>query len=261
MSGASGYRITIIGSGRVASNLAHAFHKKGISINEIYSRTIERARLLSNQIPTSIPTSSLDFRTSRSNIFIVAVNDRAIGELAQSIKLPAHAQIFHTSGTVSMKVLSDFDPQGGIFYPLQTFTYSRKFDFKEIPILVEAASPNTLEVAVQLGSMISSQVHKVQESDRQHLHLAAVFASNFTNRMLAAAQEILKTPGLDFELLKPLVRQSVSNAFEEGPNQSLTGPAIRGDHQTIAKHLALLSEKPELAKIYDQLTKLIISEF
>lgn len=253
--------VTIIGSGGVATSLAHAFHDKGIQINEIYSRTLEYAQKLALAIPEAKATDSLDFSSSTSGIFIVAVKDDAIHKVVEELKLSENSCVFHTSGTTSIEVLAATRSSCGIFYPLQTFTTNRVIDFKQIPILIEGENVRTSQVAEELGQLISDHVQKVTESERQQLHVAAVFASNFTNRMLAAAKEILEHTGLDINILKPLVEQSIQNAFESDPDEALTGPAKRGDLLTINKHKRILESKPELLAIYHQITKSIASKF
>lgn len=253
--------VSIIGSGRVATSLAHALQSTSICINEVYSRTLERAEKLVVNIPKAKPTDSLDFSSSQSGIFIVAVNDDAINAIAQNIKVRADSYLFHTSGTVSMQTLSGAGSSFGIFYPLQTFVADSKIDFQKIPILIEGGNSEALAILNTMGQAISKQVHEVSESDRQRLHVAAVFASNFTNRMLAAAEDILSNSNLDLHILKPLLEQSIQNAFNQGPDAALTGPAKRGDGKTIEKHLLMLKDKPELLEIYQQVTKFIILKF
>ncbi|MEP2026693.1 MAG: DUF2520 domain-containing protein [Reichenbachiella sp.] len=251
-------KVSIIGSGRVATSLVHAFKAKGILVNEIYSRSIDHANKLSAAISSSTATNSLDFSKSQSDIFIIAISDDAIGEVSKKISFPEISLVAHTSGTVSLNTLKH--SRSGIFYPLQTFTIGKKVDFQQVPILIDGKSNADTQKLKELGAIISSQVSITTEAERQKLHIAAVFASNFVNRMLAASEEILNDTSLNLNILKPLVFESIQNAFESNPDQALTGPAKRGDQSTIQNHLNALEEKPELKSIYMELTKMIISK-
>ncbi|MEO9967537.1 MAG: DUF2520 domain-containing protein [Reichenbachiella sp.] len=254
-------KVTIIGSGRVATHLAHAFHDNDVPVGEIFSRSLDRAKELSAHIPNSSATDSLDFAQSESKIFLLAIKDDAISRAVNKIKLPPGSTLFHTSGTVSMNVMANNIEYFGVFYPLQTFASNRDIDFKRIPILIEANHPSALNQARELAKLVSQTVQEVKEAERQQLHVAAVFASNFTNRMLAAAKEILAETSLHKKILQPLVEQSIANVFEVGADQALTGPARRNDQTTIAKHLKLLESQPELADIYQRITHMIITKY
>ena len=252
-------KVTIIGAGRVATSLAHAFTKKGVAINQIYSRSISNAEKLSQEIPNASATDSLDFSSSDSTIFIVAISDDAIASVSKEIIFPQNALLAHTSGNVSLDVLKH--PHSGIFYPLQTFTKESIVEFEEIPILIDGKTSEVKERLMLLGQLISQQTRMATEAERQTLHVAAVFASNFTNRMFAAANEILKESQFEFSTLQPLVEASIQNAFLHGPNQSLTGPARRGDQKTLDSHLQFLNSHPQLKQIYQTITDQILSDY
>jgi predicted short-subunit dehydrogenase-like oxidoreductase (DUF2520 family) len=91
------------------------------------------------------------------------------------------------------------------------------------------------------------------------LHLAAVFVNNFTNHMLRTGKEIASMAGFSFEVLEPLVNETISKALDIGPENSQTGPAVRNDLNTIEKHLDLLSFSPEMQDMYREITRSIIT--
>jgi predicted short-subunit dehydrogenase-like oxidoreductase (DUF2520 family) len=248
------FQISIIGAGNVATHLAEAFQKKGFRINEIYSRTRIRANELQSKIAGSSSAANLDFSSSKSKIFIVAVKDDAKHTIASNIKTPISSFVFHTSGTVDMEVLAMTGRSHGVFYPLQTFVFEGNLDFKKIPLLIEGSNNDALAVLYQLGRALSDNVQEVKGDARKKLHLAAVFASNFTNRMLAAAEEVLSSAQLDLNMLQPLVEQSMRNVFTHGADQALTGPAKRSDQKTINSHLAILENSPYMQSVYQQIS-------
>lgn len=250
--------VSLIGAGRVATSLGHALSANGVKVNEIYSRSLAQAKKLADSLSGTIATDSLDFSKSKSQILIIAISDDAIGQVSKNITFPEDIIIAHTSGTVSLDILQY--ARSGIFYPLQTFTENKKVDFRHVPILVDGKDDLMTNELMELGRVLSNDVQVTTESERQKLHLAAVFASNFTNRMLAAAEDILKDTSVDLKTLKPLVLESIQNAFDSTPDQALTGPAKRGDTKTIKKHMELLQENQELRSLYEAITKMITSK-
>lgn len=255
----SDFSVSIIGTGRVARSLAHAFTSNSIQVNEIYGRSIEPAQALADNLADAKSVNQLDFSDSYSTIFIIAISDDAIEAVANQIKIPDGAVLAHTSGTVSQAILKH--QNAGVFYPLQTFTNQGLVDFMDVPLLIDGSNDPTIAALKSLAESISKNVQITTEKERQQLHVAAVFASNFTNRMLAASEEILKGTSMDLKVLEPLVVQSVKNAFDSGPDQALTGPAKRRDTATIDKHLAyLMKESPHLLEIYKTMTDAITDQ-
>ena len=109
-----------------------------------------------------------------------------------------------------------------------------------------------------LADKISDLVYQVEDKDRAILHLGAVFANNFTNHMLTLAEKICHEYQVSFEILKPIILETVRKAMDVGPFNSQTGPAIRGDQHTIEKHLQLLDSQPQLQELYRKITESII---
>jgi predicted short-subunit dehydrogenase-like oxidoreductase (DUF2520 family) len=91
-------------------------------------------------------------------------------------------------------------------------------------------------------------------------HLAAVFANNFTNHLYTVANDILQTHGLSFDLLKPLIAQTAQNIQHQLPAEMQTGPAVRGDMETIDMHLQLLREHVQYRQLYELISANIIEQ-
>lgn len=244
------FKVAVVGAGNVGWHLARAFEDAGHYITDIYSRRISTARELAQRLYDTNVTSSLDLRKSEAEIFLLAVPDDVFEDVVASLKIPPYATIAHTSGTRSIEVLSEHHDNSGIFYPLQSFTRGVTVDLKEVPICIEAVNQSTEKILRLLGKSISDEVHTVYSDDRKILHIGAVFASNFGNCMLTIAQDILEDHDIDFELLHPLIIETVNKALTIGPIESQTGPAQRGDNRTIQKHLKFLRYEPKYRKIY-----------
>jgi len=92
------------------------------------------------------------------------------------------------------------------------------------------------------------------------LHVAGVFACNFTNLNYVIAEEILRENNISFDLIKPLIRETASKVMGISPLKVQTGPAVREDRAIMDKHVELLASKPEYASLYNTLSKLIIKK-
>ena len=144
----------------------------------------------------------------------------------------------------------------GVFYPLQTFTAGRHISLGDVPLLVEGSDPQTTRTLLRMARALSSRARQASSEERARLHLAAVFASNFSNHMYAIAQQLLDRYGLPADLLKPLMRETAAKALESvSAADAQTGPARRGDMPTQKRHLDMLDGYPELQNIYENISR------
>lgn len=248
-------RVVLLGFGNVNFNLCNTLHKQPyIAVKQIYNRSESAATVAFNAIPLTYKLSEI----VEADVYIIGIPDDAIAAFSSS--LPFKNQlVVHTSGGVSMEVLSDRNRKG-VFYPLQTFSKQRAVDFTEIPICVEAANPSDVVLLKKLGSYISEKVVEITSEERAKLHLAAVFVNNFVNHMYAIGHEILSENNIAFELLQPLISETSSKILGLSPSEAQTGPAKRNDQKTIEKHLHLLRDSEHLA-LYRQLTEAIRTKY
>ncbi len=250
--------IAIIGAGNLAWHLGPELENMGHRVVEVYSRNPKHAKQLQGRLYNTEISSTLDFAESIADVILLCVADSAIEEIAQEVALPENAVIVHTSGSQPLSRLGYSATENiGVLYPVQTFTKGKRLDFKHIPILIEAENDRTLDVLSNLANSISENVYEASGQDRLLIHLTAVFASNFTNYMLVAAEELLRGKDLDLEILRPLIAETINKSLDIGPKQAQTGPARRGDHDTIARHLSLLQES-RFREIYREITHQIL---
>lgn len=249
-------RITIIGSGNVATHLGAALKNAGHAIVQVYSRDIQYASLLAYHIKAE-PIDDLDKINPETDIFIIAIKDDAIEETAKALSVYNKLSV-HTSGATSLQALLAHTKQAGVFYPLQTFSKTKEVNFRTVPLCIEGADESITHKLEELAWTISNNVSRVDYDKRRILHLAAVFACNFPNYLYYAAGKLLQQHDLDFNLLRPLILETAEKVQEHLPADVQTGPAIRNDEKTIQAHLQLLVENPELEHLYRQLSQLII---
>ncbi len=254
--------VSFIGAGNLAWHLAPALDNAGFAVREVYSRNEKNAHALAERLYQCEIVSVPDFSESVSDIFIMAVSDDAIPEILASLVLPDEAVLIHTSGSQPLSVLDDA-PVGdiGVFYPLQTFTKGRKINFESVPIFIESVNEAVTRKLIAMGKAISRNVNTISSEERKALHVAAVFASNFTNHMLTIAEQIMRDNKLKYELLKPLIAEMLNKSLELGPGVAQTGPARRGDLQILDAHMEFLADDPQLAEIYKNVSQHIIDTY
>lgn len=251
-------KITLIGSGNVAHNLGFALMDAGFEIVEVYSRNNSNAKQLADKLKANTIDKLTNINT-KSELYIIATSDDAIDEVAIKLEL-SDKLVVHTSGSVEIEVLKKASSNYGSFYPLQTFTKSHQADFAEIPICIEGSNTESLKAIENIAKKLTSKIVELSSDQRQKLHLAAVFVSNFANYMQVIGEELCEEQQVDFELLKPLIKEVFEKNQVQKPSQNQTGPALRGDDFTIKKHLELLKNDKEKREIYEKLSTIIRSK-
>lgn len=164
----------------------------------------------------------------------------------------------HTSGSVPMSIFGASKERYGCMYPLQTFSKEKGLDLRKVPFFIEANSREDEVLICELVRCMSQKVYSLSSEDRQVIHLAGVFASNFTNLMYYKAASILESKGVPFGVMKGLITEAVNKAKLIGPERAQTGPAIRGDRRVMDRHLQLLADEPQWQEVYVLLSELIM---
>jgi len=241
-------KIVFLGAGNLATNLAMALKNRGHEILQVYSRTQASAEQLARKTVAE-PITRLNRLVHDADLYILSVKDDAIHQVLEDF--PVHEGfLVHTAGSIPMDVLKDHAAHYGVIYPLQTFSKERLVDFNTIPVCLEAASYSDLAFMEKIMSDLSGKIYYIDSLQRSYIHVAAVFACNFSNFMMAMAQEILQKHDMPFDIMTPLIEETVQKAIENTPVPSQTGPAIRGDQQTMERHLKLLAGSDKLQNLY-----------
>lgn len=248
-------KAVLIGSGNVATHIAFALRAAGIRITQVWSKQQKNAQLLASQVH-STAIENLAEIDQEADFCIVSVKDDAISEVIREV-VGFKGVIVHTSGSVELSVFGHLFEKYGVLYPLQTFSIKKEVNFKMIPVCIEANSPETLELISQLAEKLSNNVVEVRSDKRKILHLAAVFACNFTNHLYTLSANLLAEHDLDFDIIRPLILETAEKVQHSSPLDVQTGPAIRNDNQTLKKHEELLLKQPQLLTIYKTLSESI----
>ncbi|NDW12367.1 DUF2520 domain-containing protein [Bacteroides sp. 214] len=258
MKNIEGTKVAFVGAGNLATNLAKAMYRKGFRIVQVYSRTEESARALATSVEAEW-TNQLSELTTRAELYIVALKDTVLPDLLSQLTAQReHALFVHTAGSVSMDVWKTSTAQRyGVFYPLQTFSKEREVDFEQIPFFIEAATTQDVELLSAVAKTMSRNVYNATSKQRKSLHLAAVFACNFTNHLYAIASDVLAENELPFNALLPLIDETAAKVHHLAPKQAQTGPAIRYDENVINTHLQMLAAHPDKQQVYRLLSESI----
>jgi len=249
-------KVVIIGSGNVATHFALALQAKGLTICQIYSRTSSNAESLAKKLDTPF-TSEISDIYRNADVYIYALKDSSFLKLLKKFNLPNTALHIHTSGSIPMNDFFGYADKYGVLYPLQTFSKNKEVDFSQIPICVEAINQEVEEALLNIAHLLTPKTFVMSSEKRKKVHLAAVFACNFSNYMYDIAYDIVMSAGVDFEILKPLIAETANKIQTMTPREAQTGPAVRYDENTINKHLTLLNRKKNLKEIYRILSKSI----
>jgi len=248
--------IAIIGAGNVATHLALALKDKNKQIIQVYSRTEESAKALAGKVSASYTTKLHDL-TGDADLYIISVSDSAVRQIAGNISL-TDKLVVHTSGSLPIDILKNTSSHYGVFYPFQTFSKKIKLDFTSIPVCVEANTKENQEALIRLGKELSGDARIMNSEQRTILHLAGIFACNFSNNMYAITADIFSKHNIPFDIIRPVINETAKKINTVNPFDAQTGPAVREDMEIINKHLDLLSEYPDYKEIYDLITRNII---
>ena len=247
--------VVLIGAGNVGYHLGRRLAQQGIPLKQVFSRSSRNAGRLSEAVSAPFTTAIAEIIPDAS-LYILAVRDDAISEVAEKLAavIPPGKLVVHTSGATPTSILAPFFERRGVFYPLQTFSLHREVDFEQIPICLETTQLTDMEILQAIAERISSRVHQIDDEQRADLHVAAVFVNNFANYLFGVGAGILQKKDLSFDLLRPLILETAGKVQDQVPADMQTGPASRGDLQTIERHLACLEKFPSFRELYRLLT-------
>lgn len=242
----------LIGSGNVAHHLGVALKNAGLRPLQVCGRT--HAQSLGALLKCPFTTHARLINPNAA-LYIIAISDDSLPQFIQ--KCPQlNGLVLHTSGATDLSALQKFENHG-VLYPLQTLKKGVETKFEDVPILIEANNPKNEDELLCLAQKLSKNAQKASSDQRLQLHLAAVFACNFTNHLWAIAYKLLQKQGMNLELLRPLMQQTLQNASSHDPAQVQTGPAIRNDQKIMEKHLKLLENETNYQEIYRLISKSI----
>lgn len=250
--------VVLVGAGRLATCLGKAFHRIGIPIVQVFSRTEQSARTLAEEVNAEWTTDIAAIRRD-ATLYLTALTDNALLQLIPLLTQGREQALWvHTAGSVPMNVWQQGGVKHcGVVYPMQTFSKEREVNFQTIPIFIEASTPADLALLRALAGQLSGRVMEANSEQRKSLHLAAVFTCNFANHVYDLAARLLNHYGLPFDVMLPLIDETAAKVHTMLPRDAQTGPAVRHDTTVIDAHLRMLEPNPRMHEVYRLLSESI----
>jgi predicted short-subunit dehydrogenase-like oxidoreductase (DUF2520 family) len=242
--------VGFIGYGNMATQLAQRLYYLDFKVRYIAGRDAKEAESLAKKI--SVLALNLEENLPETDLVLVCTSDNAIEEVFQS-KSFGNSIVAHTSGAVRCLP----GERNGVVYPFQTITKDKIIDWTNVPFLVESENGNTQAELVQFANRISRNVIEANTESRRTLHLCGVIMNNFVNHLGALSQKLLEDKNLPTHLLNSLMDETKEVIKSGKAAESQTGPAIRGDENTLNIHREILKDQPGLTEVYDLLTRSI----
>lgn len=249
-------KVVIIGTGNVAAVLGKKILEAKHEIIQAAGRNFEKTNLLASQLHC-IPIYNVRYISLLADIYIIAVSDNSIHSVAAVLQVKDKI-IVHTAAAVSKSVLSSCSENYGVLYPLQTLVKETP-SLPRIPIIVDGNNEATIKALIKFSKDWAETVQVANDNVRLKLHVAAVFVNNFTNYIFSLAEQYCIEEELKFSSLQLLIEETIARMKGNSPSALQTGPAVREDYITIAKHIEILANHPQPQKVYKLLTDSILS--
>ena len=243
-------KVGLIGAGRVGIALSRALQNHGHSIVAAHAISDKSKQRVLNYLPAT-DLQSIEKLIENVQTVLLAVPDDVLADLvrgiAQTIGFKKHQFVIHTSGRFGIDVLAPATAQGALpmaIHPAMTFTGAPN-DVDRIigcPFAI-TTSDELLPIAAALVLNMGGREYVVAESDRSIYHAALSHAANHSSVVVNQSKEILQQIGIENPglFLSPLVNAAIENSLTMGI-ESLTGPIVRGDVETVRSHMLSLKE-------------------
>lgn len=242
----------IIGTGNIAWFLGKRLVSAGHACQGVYGRNKDRTSSLAKSINTNILTQFNEIQHN-ADLIIIAVTDSAILEIVNKLKA-TDSILIHTAGAVERGILDGAVRENGVFWPIYSIAKDTLPEHRNIPVVIESNSKKAHKVLTELAECVTDIYKEVSWQQRQWLHLCAVISNNFSNHLFAITEELCEQQNIPTELLHPIIEQTTTRIKEASARLSQTGPAKRGDKNTIEKQLKMLDQYKEWQKLYEVIT-------
>ena len=243
----------------MGTNLHHGLKLKGVRTELVHARPLTAER------PNQEENPQAESLLPQADVYIYAVADHALKAVVEKVYAPKSIHLL-TSGTMPMEVFGSDKPHAGVLYFFQSFSREVLIDdWSGIPCFISGRNIDDVAAIYSLAQMLTSRIYEADQHDRERLHVAGVFANNFSNLMYRMAADILADTQIPFQALLPLIDQTAQKVHMLAPRNAQTGPAQRGDEAVMAHHLDVLAmptpgstyAPDEKAEVYRLLSKLI----
>ena len=254
-------RVAIVGAGSLATFLALALRESGYPVVEIIARnsprSLRHARALASKVGARAATE--ETAVMDAELLWFCAPDRAIREAASSLAARAKGKVrfaFHSSGALLGRELASLRNGGAAVasvHPLMTFVPGSHPALAGVPFALEGDAA-AMRVARRIVRDLGGESYTLMGARKAAYHAWATLASPLWLAFLVTLEEAAGTAGLTRAQARrmslPIIRQTLNNYSRLGPEHSFSGPIIRGDVATVAKHLAVLQKHPRAREVY-----------
>jgi predicted short-subunit dehydrogenase-like oxidoreductase (DUF2520 family) len=256
-------RVLIVGAGQVGRGLFKAFRAAGIDVLGLHGRRASAWTTSSGTLPSAI---------SDANTIVLAVRDNQIDDAIAELlnenqrggrgRIASGTVIVHTSGGAEPELiprLAEFGLSGGTFHPLVPFANPERLPelMKHAWIGIDGDDP-ARATSRRLAGHVGARTLDIPPGGKPLYHAAAVMSSNFPVVLAALAGDVLTSLGIPGKsaqhAVHGLMDAAVSNLAETSPVEALTGPIVRGETETLIRHLSALRRNAEARAVYKRLS-------
>ena len=258
--------IGFIGIGVLGKGLPLCLADRGYRVTAAHSRSASSAQWLADRVPGCRVYSSAQELCDATDLVFITTPDSVIGQIAASVTWRPGQGAVHCCGAASRELLHPAVGQGaitGAFHPYQTFAGLEGPDdiaSRLSGVTFAVAGQEWVESYLwQMATELGGHPVSISDADRPLYHASAVLACGYLVALLRATIEAWQAMGFSereaVDALYPISRATLENLARTGADASVTGPAVRGDIQTLRSHLDTLSERlPEVVPLYSTLT-------
>ena len=254
-------RIAIVGPGSLGSALAISLRKAGYRISEVVSRagkqSRQRARRLAKMVGARATTTNHSGLTAE--VVWLCVPDREIAGCARSLLDRSSWEgkvALHSSGALSSHELRALRRKGAAvasLHPMMTFVQGVTPSLEGVPFAIEGDAA-AVKVARGIARQLGGKVFTIQKKHKPAYHAWGAFVSPLLIADLVTAEQVAGAAGIPRQsarrMMLPIVRQTLANYARQGPAGAFSGPMIRGDAETLRKHLKVLRRIPAAKDVY-----------
>jgi len=268
----------MVGAGRLATFLTTALHAAGFTITEIVARDTPRSRRRARDLAVNVGAQAVTVHSAALDATLLwfCVPDGAIhgaaSDLAVQIMARANANhqnkvqakprfAFHSSGALSSHELNPLRKAGvavASVHPLMTFVAGSYPSLTGVPFAIEGDEKAT-RVARRIVRDLGGESFALPAARKAAYHAWATLTSPLLLAFLVTLEEAARAAGLTREdasrMSLPILRQTLANYSRLGPARSFSGPLIRGDVETVTKHLGALKKHPGTRDVYMTLAR------
>ncbi|HZR56848.1 MAG TPA: DUF2520 domain-containing protein [Terriglobales bacterium] len=270
-------KIAIVGAGRLGTALIRELSRAKYKISEVISRDKAASKTRASQLVKMVSARAATMQTAQfdAEVIWICVPDAEIScvahELAavhpsaiqkRSAKKPWQGKVvFHSSGALVSDELNVLRERGAAIasvHPMMTFVRGSAPSLKGVAFGIEG-DVLAVRKAKKIVRQFGGEAYTVRKEDKAVYHAWGTFLSPLLLAFLVTAENVARAAGISAQdarkKMLPIVRQTLANYAALGPEEAFSGPIVRGDIETIGKHLRILKKIPRARSVYVELAK------